>query len=133
MNAQKLRTSSPFGFGSDAPNVANATLSQSTETAKTATTSLDDVAPKIVFFPRLQLASLCGISGSTLDRYRNDLIEAQVPKFEWQFYGGGYDRTSAECVWQYTQLIKMMRVAIAKQMISSHMEDFWRNYAQKNR
>lgn len=100
---------------------------------KLRTSSLDEIVPAIAFFPRLQLASLCGVGGSTLDRYRNDLIEAKVSRFEWQFYGGGYDRESAECMWQYTQLVKMMRVAIAKQNIKSHMEYFWREYDQKNR
>ena len=100
---------------------------------KLRTSSLDEIVPAIAFFPRLQLASLCGIGGSTLDRYRNDLIEAKVSRFEWQFYGGGYDRESAECMWQYAQLVKMMRLSIAKQNIKQHMEEFWREYEQKNR
>jgi hypothetical protein len=100
---------------------------------KLITVSLDDIAPLVAFFPKMQLVSLCGISSATLDRYRNDLIEKQVPKFEWYFYSIGYDRNSAECMWQYTQLVKMMRVARAKDAIKSHMEEFWRDYDQKNR
>ncbi len=38
---EKFLSLSPFGFGSDAPNVANATLSQPMETARTATVPLE--------------------------------------------------------------------------------------------
>lgn len=102
---------------------------------KIITKSLDNVAPGVWFFPRSTLAGLCEVSGSTLDRYRNDLVEIQPQKFEWTFFGGGYTRESAECMYQYAQLIKIMRLAIAKQNIKTHMEQFWKDYDsnKKNR
>ncbi|MEH1789674.1 MAG: hypothetical protein V7L23_29990 [Nostoc sp.] len=99
-------------------------------TQKLITKSLDEIAPSVWFFPKSVLAGLCEIGESTLDRYRDDLVEIQPRKFEWLFYGGGYTRDSAECIHQYAQLIKIMRVAITKQNIKQHMEEFWR---EKNR
>lgn len=98
---------------------------------KVITKSLDDVAPGVWFFPRSVLAGLCEVSGSTLDRYRDDLVEECPERFEWQFYGGGYTRDSAECMYQYAQLIKIMRLAIAKQNIKIHMKQFWKKYDNK--
>lgn len=94
-------------------------------TYKLITKSLDDVAPLVCFFPRSVLAGLCDVAGSTLDRYRDDLVQVQPQGFEWTFFGGGYTRDSAECMYQYAQMIKTMRLAIAKQNIKKHMEEFW--------
>ncbi|MCC5639239.1 hypothetical protein LC593_26125 [Nostoc sp. CHAB 5844] len=64
--------------------------------------SLDDVAPGVDFFPTKTMFTVCDISLSTLERYRNDLIELKVPKFEWYFYSTGFDRISAETIYQGT-------------------------------
>lgn len=95
------------------------------------TISLEEIAPEIVFFPKLQLCSLMDISPSTLDRYRNELIELGVPGFEWFFYSSGYDKDSAECLNQYAQLVRDMRKERAKRLIKSHMESFWRKYGKR--
>ncbi|QSJ14170.1 hypothetical protein JYQ62_19735 [Nostoc sp. UHCC 0702] len=89
--------------------------------------SLNDVSPEVEFFPTKVMCGLCDVSLSTLERYRNDLIGLKVPKFEWYFYSTGFDRTSAEIIYQYTQLVKMQRKERAKDLIKQHMEDFWRD------
>ena len=95
------------------------------------TKSLKEVAQGVVFFPKQTLCAICGVSPSTLDRHRNDLIEVSVPGFNWEFYSLGYDFKAAECVWQYCQLVKLMRRERAKEVIKKHMEEVWN--AQKNR
>ncbi|MFN6460822.1 MAG: hypothetical protein RMZ41_003115 [Nostoc sp. DedVER02] len=97
-------------------------------TQELTTTSLDDRAPGIVFFPKAQMCSVLEISPSTLDRYRNDLIEEGVPRFEWYFYSIGYERDSAECLYQYAQLIRERRKGRAKAEIVNHMKKFWEKY-----
>lgn len=89
--------------------------------------SLNDVTPGIDFFPTKVMCSVCDVSPSTLERYRNDLLELKVPKFEWYFYSTGFDRTSAEIIYQYAQLVKMQRKERAKDLITQHMETFWRD------
>jgi hypothetical protein len=64
--------------------------------------SLSELAPLIDFFPTKVMCAVCRISLSTLERYRNDLLELKVPKFEWYFYSTGFDRTSAEIIYQYS-------------------------------
>jgi hypothetical protein len=79
------------------------------------------------------MCGVCDISLSTLERYRNDLIQLKVPKFEWYFYSTGFDRTSAEIIYQYAQLVKMQRKERAKDLVTQHMEDFWRDNQSENR
>ncbi|ABA24693.1 hypothetical protein Ava_D0028 [Trichormus variabilis ATCC 29413] len=89
--------------------------------------SLDDVAPGVDFFPTKTMCAVCGVSLSTLERYRDDLINLKVPKFDWYFYSTGFERTSAEIIYQYAQLVKIQRKDRAKNSIKQHMEVFWRD------
>lgn len=66
-------------------------------------------------------------------RHRNDLLDIKLPEFEWYFFGKGYDYKSLEAVNQYAQLVKTMGRARAKDTITKHMEEFWRDHDKKNR
>lgn len=87
--------------------------------------SLDDVAPSIAYFTKTDMCSLLGVSISTLARYRDELLEINIPRFEWTFYSTVCDRTSVEILYQYAQLVRMRRKEIAKDTITKHMEDFF--------
>src|SRR5690348_4255618 len=93
-------------------------------------TTLDQIAPEIVFFPKSQMCSLLDISPSTLDRYRNDLLELNVPGFEWYFFSTGYDKDSAECLYQYARLVREQRKDRAKDLIKTYMKEFWKKYGR---
>ncbi|MFN6495812.1 MAG: hypothetical protein RMX65_002040 [Nostoc sp. DedQUE01] len=99
-------------------------------TQELTTISLDDLVPEVVFFPKAQLCSLLDVSPSTLDRYRNELIELKVPGFEWYFYSTGYDKDSAECLHQYARLVREQRKDRAKDLIKNHMEKYWNKYGR---
>ena len=82
------------------------------------------------FFPRHLLIELFRVNGikicdRTLSRYRDKLIELKIPNFEYQFYSKGYQRYSAECLWQYAQFVKLMRSQMANVRIKKHMEKFF--------
>lgn len=98
-------------------------------TQELTTKSLDDVAPSsIAYFTKLDVCSVLDISISTLGRYRDDLIELGIPNFEWTFYSTVCDRRSVEILWQYTQLVRLLRKEVAKENIIKHMKSYWRKY-----
>lgn len=81
----------------------------------------------IDFFTSKQLMDICHFSLSTLERYRNTLIDLRVPGFEYQFYSRGYSRRAAVCIWEYAQLVKQAGVVVAGENIYFHMIDYWRD------
>jgi hypothetical protein len=99
---------------------------------KLSTNSLDELgAANIAFFTKANICSLLDISISTLGRYRDELLDMKVQRFEWTFYSTVCDRDSVEVLCQYAQLVKMLRKEIAKENIKQHMEIFWREYDKR--
>lgn len=80
----------------------------------------------VAYITAAQLRDLCDrISPSTLERYRNDLLDFSVPGFSYYMYTACYDRRSAECVWQYRQIIKQVGKAIAEAEIKQHLREYF--------
>jgi hypothetical protein len=77
----------------------------------------------VQFFPTKTVLELLNISPSTLERYRNSLIDLRCPGFEYQFYSKGYFRTSVISLWHYAQIVKQAGVVLADENISSYMKD----------
>lgn len=100
-------------------------------TCKIQTISLDEF-PENIFISTQQAREKLRISRDTLDRHRNDLLEIKLPEFEWYFFGRGYDYKSLEAINQYAQLVKAMGKARAKDTITKHMEEFWRDRNKTN-
>ena len=91
---------------------------------KFATSSLS-LPEHIAYISSSQLCDICICSRSTLDRWRNDLVDLRVENFSYQMYSGVYSRMSAESVWQYCQLIRQSSYMIAQQEIKQHLEDYY--------
>lgn len=103
-----------------------------TTAQKLSTKSLDAAVPaSVAYFTKADICSLLDISISTLGRYRDDLIQLDIPRFEWTFYSTVCDRSSVEALYQYTQLVKMLRKEVARENIKQHMETFWREYDKR--
>jgi len=79
----------------------------------------------VVYITSNQLCDICICSGSTLDRWRNDLLDLRVSNFQYQMYSGVYSRMSAESLWQYCQLIRQSSYAVAQQEIKNHLEQYY--------
>lgn len=102
-----------------------------TTTQKLSTNSLDDlVAPDIAYFTNNDICSALGVSISTLARYRDDLLDLKIPRFKWNFYHP-CDRDSVEILYQYMQLVQMLRKDVTREIIKQHMEAYW--HGKKNR
>lgn len=80
----------------------------------------------IAYITSVQLREICDrISVATLERCRNDLIDLNISQFSYQMYSGVYDRISAECIWQYRQLIKQLGKPIAETQIKQHLQEYF--------
>lgn len=97
------------------------------------TISLDEKIKSVnaTYFPTPSVLEVLEVSDTTLGRYRDDLLNAKVG-FEWHFYQTGCDKKTLEILWQYTQLVRLMRRSKAKELISQHMENYWYGVSSKN-
>jgi hypothetical protein len=81
--------------------------------------------PQVSFFSTKSVLGILDVSSSTLERYRNRLLELACPGFEYRFYAKGYTLSSVICLWEYSQIIKQAGVPIADENIVIHMRDYW--------
>ena len=89
------------------------------------TTSSLSLPGEVAYITSNQMCDICICSSSTLDRWRNDLLDLRVRNFDYQMYSGVYSRMSAECLWQYCQLIRQSSYAIAQTVINKHLEVYF--------
>jgi hypothetical protein len=68
---------------------------------------------------------MCSISASTLERHRNDLIDLKIEQFSYTMYSACYSAVSAECIWQYCQLVRQIGLVNARERIKNHLKEYF--------